>query len=454
MEGGCFAALGAAEKENGVVEASLVLDTLEKSLGKVEDRKEGMDVFCVVETAGGVAISGPPGTLQCDLYQYVVEDRKEGMDVFCVVETAGGVAISSPPGTLQCDLYQNEPGLVRSVHFVAMNLALMWFAKIYKKYYYSPSSIHFFSIYVIRHFRLPGVLMGDGRLGGISGTISAYESLKLRGFDIVVDVLEDHGLVKEVPLLSYLRNRVPVIVLPPVPQDLSNDLVEWFGDSDETFNSLKQIMLSAFSERIRRLNYMIKKAGYILWRPFTQHKLVPEETVTVIIQDVARTLLFFRKNSEIELHDKKGRIYFVEAIYPAQTCTGRDCYCYYSRCGENSAVYKTKLAKDMGYTTVRYGLVMFPENAYEPALECAELLLEGVGKGWASRTYYLDNGSTSFHKFSFDNGLLLDLPNNNRTEKSIQLKQYLLIDDALYYKCSEVSLFIVEGKGLVIIGQQ
>ena len=67
MEGGCFAALGAAEKENGVVEASLVLDTLEKSLGKVEDRKEGMDVFCVVETAGGVAISGSPGTLECDL---------------------------------------------------------------------------------------------------------------------------------------------------------------------------------------------------------------------------------------------------------------------------------------------------------------------------------------------------------------------------------------------------
>ena len=35
----------------------------------------------------------------------------------------------------------------------------------------------------------------------------------------------------------------------------------------------------------------------------------------------------------------------------------------------------------MGYATGRYGHVMFPENIYEPALECAELLLEGVGKG-------------------------------------------------------------------------
>jgi dethiobiotin synthetase/adenosylmethionine--8-amino-7-oxononanoate aminotransferase len=50
-----------AEKENGVVEGSLVLDTLEKSLGKVEVRKEGMDVFCVVETAGGVASPAPSG---------------------------------------------------------------------------------------------------------------------------------------------------------------------------------------------------------------------------------------------------------------------------------------------------------------------------------------------------------------------------------------------------------
>ncbi|KAJ0964928.1 hypothetical protein J5N97_026066 [Dioscorea zingiberensis] len=75
-----------------------------------------------------------------------------------------------------------------------------------------------------------------------------------------------------------------------------------------------------------------------------------------------------------------------------------------------------QLARDMGYSAARYGHVMFPENVYEPALRCAELLLEGVGKGWASRTYYSDNGSTAveitlkmaFHKFSFDQGIALD----------------------------------------------
>jgi len=80
---------------------------------------------------------------------------------------------------------------------------------------------------------------------------------------------------------------------------MSNDLVEWFGDSDEAFNSLKEIMISAFSERILKLNDMAKKAVHTLWWPFTQHKLVPEEAVTVID----------------------------------------------SRCGENFAIYKVSVAK-------------------------------------------------------------------------------------------------------------
>lgn len=43
--------------------------------------------------------------------------------------------------------------------------------------------------------------------------------------------------------------------------------------------------------------------------------------------------------------------------------------------------FQIELARDVGYAAARFGHVMFPENVYEPALECAELLLEGVGKG-------------------------------------------------------------------------
>ncbi|KDO36616.1 hypothetical protein CISIN_1g031493mg [Citrus sinensis] len=92
--------------------------------------------------------------------------------------------------------------------------------------------------------------------------------------------------------------------------------------------------------------------------------------------------------------------------------------------------FQIELARDMGYTAARFGHVMFPENVYEPALECAELLLQGVGKGWASRAYFSDNGSTAieialkmaFRKFSFDHDVLVDFLGKDTTEKCVELK--------------------------------
>ncbi|KAJ4709362.1 Bifunctional dethiobiotin synthetase/7,8-diamino-pelargonic acid aminotransferase, mitochondrial [Melia azedarach] len=296
-----------------------------------------------------------------------LQSEKERMEILCVVETAGGVASPGPSGSLQCDLY--------------------------------------------RPFRLPCILVGDGRLGGISGTISAYESLKLRGYDVVAIVFEDRGLANEVPLMSFLRNRVPVLVLPTLPQDSSNDLMEWFDESCDVFNSLKNIMLSAYSERIERLHDMPKRARELFWWPFTQHGLVPEETVTVIDSRCGENFSVYQARNNK----------FVSQQFDA-------CASWWTQGPD--ATLQIELARDMGYTAARFGHVMFPENVYEPALECAELLLQGVGKGWASRAYFSDNGSTAieialkmaFRKFSFDHEILLDFPNNDAANKSIELK--------------------------------
>ncbi|PWA92862.1 Aminotransferase class-III [Artemisia annua] len=282
--------------------------------------------------------------------------------------TAGGVASPGASGSLQCDLY--------------------------------------------RPFRLPSVLVGDGRLGGISGTISAYESLMIRGYDVVAIVLEDHGLENEVPLRSYLRNKVPVLVLPSIPKDPLDNLMEWFDESQSVFVSLKDIMLSSHQKRMERLNEMPKKAQEIFWWPFTQHKFVPEEKVTVIDSRCG-------ENFAVHKAAKDGGS--ITQMFDA-------CASWWTQ-GPNAAL-QVKLARDIGYTAARYGHVMFPENVYEPALECAELLLEGVGKGWASRAYFSDNGSTAieialkmaFRKFLVDNELLLNIPQDNTLENSIELK--------------------------------
>ncbi|KAI3709119.1 hypothetical protein L2E82_38878 [Cichorium intybus] len=290
-----------------------------------------------------------------------------GNTVMSLVETAGGVASPGSSGSLQCDLY--------------------------------------------RPFRLPSILVGDGRLGGISGTISAYESLTIRGYDVVAIVLEDHGLQNEVPLLSYLRNRVPVLVLPSIPKDPLNNLMEWFDESQSVFDSLNEVMMSSFQERIHRLQEMPKKAQEIFWWPFTQHKFVPEEKVTVIDS---------RCGENFSVHKVKNDGCITQ-MFDA-------CASWWTQ-GPNAAL-QIKLARDLGYTAARFGHVMFPENVYEPALECAELLLQGVGKGWASRAYFSDNGSTAieialkmaFRKFLVDNEVLLDISHDNTVESSIELK--------------------------------
>ncbi|KAL4182127.1 hypothetical protein AMTRI_Chr12g274370 [Amborella trichopoda] len=287
------------------------------------------------------------------LFQTREKDAFGKCQLWNIVEIAGGVASPGPSGTLQCDLY--------------------------------------------RPFRLPGVLVGDGRLGGISGTISAYETLKLRGYDVAAIILEDNGLSNEESLLSYLHNRLPVLVLPAIPRDLSDNLMEWFGKSWDVFGSLHSILVDDYTKRMGRLHEMSKKAGTIFWWPFTQHSLVPEETVTVIDS---------RSGENFAIHKvKKDSNYeFISHQFDA-------CASWWTQ-GPDSTL-QMELARDMGYATARYGHIMFPENVYEPALHCAELLLLGVGKGWASRVFFSDNGSTSieislkmaFRKFASDHAL-------------------------------------------------
>ncbi|KAK4759822.1 hypothetical protein SAY87_022953 [Trapa incisa] len=327
---------------------------------------EAVSPHLAAEREGGVVEDSMVVEMVGSCLREGLEAESEEREVMCVVETAGGVASPSPSGTLQCDLY--------------------------------------------RPLRLPAILVGDGRLGGISATISAYESLILRGYDVAAVVFEDHGLVNEVPIMSYLRKRVPVLVLPQIPQDPSNDLIEWFEDSQGVFNSLRNIMHSSYEEKMQKLLHMRKKAKDKFWWPFTQHGLVPEECVTVIDSRCGESFAVFK--------DTKDRS--ITQMFDA-------CASWWTQGPD--ATLQTELARDMGYAAARYGHVMFPENVHEPALECAELLLDGVGKGWASRVYFSENGSTAieialkmaFRRFAVDHGILSDTLMGVKDDKQTEL---------------------------------
>lgn len=57
----------------------------------------------------------------------------------------------------------------------------------------------------------------------------------------------------------------------------------------------------------------------------------------------------------------------------------------------NTALHE-RLAKAMAYGAGRYGHVMFAESTHRAALDAADALLAGVGRGWASRVIFSDNG--------------------------------------------------------------
>ena len=78
-----------------------------------------------------------------------------------------------------------------------------------------------------RPLRLPGILVGDGRLGGISTTIAAYECLRMRGYDIPAIVLTDNGLQNWKYLEGCMPSNTFVLSLPecpPAPESRSGPL--------------------------------------------------------------------------------------------------------------------------------------------------------------------------------------------------------------------------------------
>ncbi|WZZ61223.1 hypothetical protein YC2023_061330 [Brassica napus] len=203
------------------------------------------------------------------------------------------------------------------------------------------------------------------------------------------------------PLVTFLLN-------PNVVQELRGD---------------KQYNLQMLKERyqVTRLNVGI-----------TQHKLVPEETVTVIDSRCGEKFSVYKGsgNDSITQQFDACASWWTQGPDPAFQVI-----CAYFYFEIFFRRLQAELAREMTYTAARFGHVMFPENVYEPALKCAELLIDGVGKGWASRVYFSDNGSTAieialkmaFRKFCVDHETLLEFSEGRDEKKHISAVRVLAL---------------------------
>lgn len=138
--------------------------------------------------------------------------------------------------------------------------------------------------------------MGDSKLGGISTTVSAYESLLLRGYHIDgVAIFRDPYYRNSEYLAQYFTDRgVPFSSIPPPPakvgsQEEDYNLTEHYYAqimAEECGNELLTLdahLNRAHAQRLEDLETMPGRTMNTVWWPFVQHGLVrgPED-VTVI----------------------------------------------------------------------------------------------------------------------------------------------------------------------------
>ena len=242
---------------------------------------------------------------------------------------------------------------------------------------------------------LPTILIGDSRLGGISSTISTYESLLLRGYivDAVLLFREDYYQNWEYLTPYFAEKGVPVTAIPPPPTRLPSrqediiNLEKYYKNTSESESSGLLQVIAQLTERheyrLDELDSMPPRTHTQIWWPFVQHSSTHPnpESITVIASAHKDYLSVYNNNCARGFEDTESLLGYKfdgSASWWTQTL------------GHSNPILTLAAARAAG----RYGHVLFPQSTHLPALNLAETLLAGPGKGWASRVFYTDNGST------------------------------------------------------------
>jgi bifunctional dethiobiotin synthetase / adenosylmethionine---8-amino-7-oxononanoate aminotransferase len=241
-------------------------------------------------------------------------------------------------------------------------------------------------------------LIGDAKLGGISATISAYESLLLRGFivDSVLIFRDDYYRNWEYLAPYFSERGIQVVAISP-PPPLSNHTIkdpvstmEYYDKissegSDTTVHGVLSQLDECHARRLQELESMPRRALDNIWWPFVQHGLVKGEQDVNVIDSAQRDFFSVYKPSSQNVLPASHNRSILEHQFDGSASW------WTQALGHAHPSLVMAAARAAG----RYGHVMFPQAVHLPALKLAERLLRyGPGKGWASRAFFSDNGST------------------------------------------------------------
>lgn len=279
---------------------------------------------------------------------------------YALLETAGGALSPGPSGSLQADLY--------------------------------------------RPLRLPVSLVGDHRLGGIGSTISAFESLHIRGYNVEsIVVFEDDVYGNYEYLKNYFNNHsIETFALPQPPprqQDAKDDedaMNEYYSTTSQNISlgRLVELIDQNHHSRISKLSSMPASAESIIWHPFRQHG-IPHSLLTI---DSAHGD-FFQGVNRKSLSSATAAPHQGSEMTPIRQGPAEELL---QPLFDGSASWWTQglghgnpdLALTAAHAAGRYGHVMFASAIHAPALDISSRLLSLLANPRLSRVFFSDNGST------------------------------------------------------------
>lgn len=275
-----------------------------------------------------------------------------------IVETAGGVHSPAPSGLSQADL--------------------------------------------LRPLRLPTVLVGSSKLGGIGTTRAALESLRMRGYDIDAVLLfpsERYGNDVYLGRLLEEEHGIPVFALggpsdggwgaPPIRAPTTAEDVAAMrtyyaglvaGRDGGGLGSVVRHLQKQHADRLAELRTLGTRTYEQCWWPFTQHARYTPQDVMAIDSAHGDTFATYNATSQS-----------LDATLDGSASWWTQCFGH----------AHPRLTQAAAYAAGRYGHVLFPGAANQPALDLAERLLGTqplafpAPGSWASRVFFSDDGSTA-----------------------------------------------------------
>jgi dethiobiotin synthetase/adenosylmethionine--8-amino-7-oxononanoate aminotransferase len=273
-----------------------------------------------------------------------------GEDGIAIVETAGGVLSPAPSGSTQADLY--------------------------------------------RPLRLPTFLVGDHRLGGIGSTISAWESLHLRGYNVQSVGLFAEGRYENAAYLKdyFAERNISSFSIPPPPDPVADarqdakTMSSYYDDAsiNDEVDTFIDSFMQAHDKRIEDLRSMPKQATDAIWHPFMQHSERNENNVVAMESAYGDYFQTYTKQKDVSLASGEKETALLQPAFDASA----------SWWTQGLGHGNPQLALTAAHAAGKYGHVMFAGAVHEPALTLAQTLIQRMDNPRLSKVFYTDNGST------------------------------------------------------------